>query len=112
VSALWGSTIDYVMLHKSYGTPSESEQRRYSPAECTGIEKRVMSGDPDLDLASTSYVERQNLTMRMGMRRDRGTQHPVSAPPDHYCLGGAVHASLMSETWCAFVPQHPPSTLR
>lgn len=69
VSALWGSKIDYTMLHKSYGTPSESEQRRYSPAECTGIEKRVISGDPDLDLASTSYVERQNLTMRMGMRR-------------------------------------------
>jgi hypothetical protein len=57
------------LLHKSYGNPTESEQRRYSPAECTGIEKRVMSGDPDLSLASTSYVERQNLTMRMGMRR-------------------------------------------
>ncbi len=45
------------------------DERRYSPAVCTGIGIRPVTGNPDLDKASTSYVERQNLTMRMGMRR-------------------------------------------
>jgi hypothetical protein len=49
---------------------SESEdQRCYSPAVCKSIEVRVMAGNPDADKISTSYVERQNLSMRMGMRR-------------------------------------------
>lgn len=59
--------IDYAMLHKLYGADADAE-RTYSPAVCTGIDKRVICGDPDDALISTSYVERQNLTM-MGMRR-------------------------------------------
>ena len=47
----------------------DSPEHTYSPAKCSRIDKRVIVGDPDLDLFSTSYVERQNLTMRMGMRR-------------------------------------------
>jgi len=54
---------------KEYGSPPESEQRRYSPATCTGIDVRVMAGRPDRSEVSTSDVERQNLSMRMGMRR-------------------------------------------
>lgn len=62
--------IDYAMLHKLYGGPEGQEnERRYSPAVCTGTEKRVITGTPDMAKVSTSYVERQNLTMRMGMRR-------------------------------------------
>lgn len=62
--------IDYAMLHKIYNAPSGVEdERRYSPAVCTGIDIRRVNGNPDLSKASTSYVERQNLTMRMGMRR-------------------------------------------
>lgn len=68
-SAFFGQ-LDYAMLHKIYGQPVGKEhERRYSPAVCTGIDVKVMAGHPDMSLASTSYVERQNLTMRMGMRR-------------------------------------------
>ncbi len=60
--------VDFPMLHKMYGNEPGGE-RRYSPAICTGIEKRVITGTPDEARISTSYVERQNLTKRMGMRR-------------------------------------------
>ena len=56
------------MLKKVYGEAPEG-QRRYSPAEFVMAEKRVMVGNPNVSKISTSYVERQNLTMRMGMRR-------------------------------------------
>ncbi len=62
--------IDYAMLHKIYGSPAGTDdERRYSPAVCTGVDIRVVEGDPDPGNISTAYVERQNLTMRMGMRR-------------------------------------------
>jgi IS1 family transposase/predicted DNA-binding protein YlxM (UPF0122 family) len=60
----FGANIDYAMLIKIYGNSKEQE-KRYSPAECTGIEKRTITGEPDAKDISTSYVERQNLTMRM-----------------------------------------------
>lgn len=70
VEEAFGGNIDYAMLVKTYGSPeSTKDQRRYSPAECTGIETVRISGMPDEKDISTSYVERQNLTMRMSMRR-------------------------------------------
>lgn len=57
------------MLVKLYGTPTQEEQRRYGPAKCIGTDVAVIEGDPDPTKISTSYVERQNLTMRMHMRR-------------------------------------------
>jgi IS1 family transposase len=70
VEAAFGADIDYAMLHKIYGAATGTgDERRYSPAVCTGIDIRPVTGNPDLAKASTSYVERQNLTMRMGMRR-------------------------------------------
>jgi IS1 family transposase len=71
VDGLWADNIDFAMLHKIYGAGKEGNgpERTYSPAECTGIDIRVIAGDPDMSRVSTSYVERQNLTMRMGMRR-------------------------------------------
>src|SRR5207245_4569858 len=56
------------MLIKIYETPVDGETR-YSPAECVGCERRIVTGTPELMHISTSYVERQNLTMRMRMRR-------------------------------------------
>lgn len=68
VEDVFGSEVDYGMLVKIYGKQQENE-KRYSPAECIAAEKHVMQGMPDNIKISTSYVERQNLTMRMIMRR-------------------------------------------
>ena len=57
------------MLIKLYGGETRDDRRRYSPAECIGTETKVIQGDPDKAYVSTSYVERQNLTMRMSMRQ-------------------------------------------
>lgn len=68
VEDAFGAGIDYAMLQKIYGAAPEGE-RRYSPAVCIGTRCDVITGDPDPKRISTSYVERQNLTMRMHMRR-------------------------------------------
>ncbi len=69
VEGAFGSGVDYAMLVKLYGNDPESEERRYSSAECIATDIRIMQGKPNPKLISTSYVERQNLTMRMSMRR-------------------------------------------
>lgn len=70
VEHAFGADVDYAMLLKIYGpSGGQGDERRYSPAVCTGIEKRPVVGNPEESKISTSYVERQNLTMRMGMRR-------------------------------------------
>jgi IS1 family transposase len=68
VEAAFGADVDYAMLVKRYGEAPEA-QRRYSPAVCTGATKELITGQPRAYHISTSYAERQNLTMRMHMRR-------------------------------------------
>jgi hypothetical protein len=71
VDLAFAGDVDYGMLVKYYGNRDEGESahRRYTPGECNGVERIVVTGSPDLDLISTSYAERANLTMRMSMRR-------------------------------------------
>ena len=71
VGDAFDADVDYAMLVKLYGDPTgtRGHERKYSPAGCTGAIKEPIFGKPDASRISTSHVERQNLTMRMGMRR-------------------------------------------
>jgi IS1 family transposase len=69
VEGAFGGDVDYAQLVKIYGASPESAKGRYSPAECTGAIKTPIEGNPDPKHISTSFAERQNLNMRMHMRR-------------------------------------------
>jgi len=69
VEGAFGGDIDYAQLVKMYGSAPDAMKGHYSSAACTGTRKRRVEGDPAVEDVSTSYVERQNLTMRMSMRR-------------------------------------------
>lgn len=104
VEGAFGTEIDCAMLVKTYGEVPEPD-KRYSPAECIGCQKKPVTGKPDSSHISTSHVQRQNLTMRMHMRRFTRLTNAFSKKLENHIAAISLHFM-----YCNFVRIH--QTLR
>ena len=105
IEGSFGADIDYAQLIKVYGNAPETSKGRYSPADCTGIVKRTVEGQPDDKHISMSYIERQNLTMRMQMRRFTRLTNAFSKKFENH-----MHMVALYTVWYNFIRIH--KTLR
>ena len=93
VEDAFGADVDFAQLVKMYGTlgQTKKEHRRYSPADCTGIRKERVTGNPDMKHVSTSYIERANLTMRKHMRRFTRLTNAFSKKLENHMHAVSLH---------------------
>ena len=105
IESAFGGDVDYAQIIKVYGTEGGSDNRRYSPPEMVSIEKKVMVGNPDQSLISTSYVERLNATTRLHMRRLTRLTLAFSKKRENFEAAVGLHFAYYN-----FVKRH--STLR
>jgi IS1 family transposase len=91
VSGTFGFNVDYAMLIKLYGAPSDKPETRYSPAACIGTRTATLCGHPDPRHVSTSFVERQNLNLRMGVRRFTRLTNAFSKKFENHCHMVAIY---------------------
>lgn len=105
IEMAFGENVDYAQMHKIYGASGDTPESRYSPAKCIGCDMKTVIGEPDYLHVSTSYVERQNLTMRMSMRRFTRLTNAFSKKIDNH-----GHAVVLHFMYYNFVRVH--KTLR
>ena len=101
VEGAFGADVDYAMLVKIFGAAPEGMKGRYSPADCIGARKERIEGNPDPKHVSTSYAERQNLTMRMQMRRFTRLTNAFSKKFENH-----MHMVALYTVWYNYVKQH------
>jgi IS1 family transposase len=104
IEQTFGADVDYAQIIKVYGT-EETDQRRYSPPEVISSEKKIITGNPNVDLISTSYIERLNATTRQHMRRLTRLTHAFSKKRENFEAAVGLHFAYYN-----FVRRH--NTLR